>query len=338
MKPLMTSLDIPKRESREGYMQKAANRSVELASLLVASEADDGFEPERAAAHAIFRAGQPSCDYTYGWWVYDGERGIAIPRSCKRWQCDSCRRFKRLAVLVALQHGLASFHAAGHEVHALTLTDGHGQLDFAQFYEAWGNRLRPWLRRHGYLHAYASALEVQPASGRLHCHCLVVAPIGTSGFVPHADLSSACTRAGLGYAFIQHVKDIPAVSDELVTYFVKTASGGEFSVPTSAAGEIGSYMAKAHELEALAGLAASRLRPFRVSRNWPLNLSEATKRLREEMFGEPSPGSWAVVHESRVRKWLDPLRNAQRIEEERGTRWQAAKHLASLNPSSGAVL
>ncbi len=75
----------------------------------------------------------------------------------------------------------------------------------------------------------------------------------------------------------------------LAGYFVKSAEGGEFSVPTKAAGRIGSYMAKAHDRSRLAGKAGTRLRPFRVSRNWPLNLTAAGEALRREMYGTNQP-------------------------------------------------
>lgn len=301
-------------------MQKAAL----LDGVALVSAQDEELSLEQAMAYAIAGAGDPSCEGTNGWWVFDRERGVAVPRSCKRWECASCRRFKRLAVLVALQHGISTFHEAGHEIHALTLTDGDGSLDFGGFHLAWGNRLRPWLRRHGHVHAYASALEVQPRSGRLHCHTLLVAPAESTGFVPHAELTTACERAGLGFAFIQHVTDIPDVQAALSGYLVKGATNGAVEVTTQAAGKVGSYMAKAREFEALAGLAGSRLRPFRVSRNWPLNLTSATAKLREELYGEPVDGSWQIVHESRVSKWLDPLRTQRREAEARAGRWKNA--------------
>src|SRR5689334_14387072 len=78
----------------------------------------------RGIAKAIAQAAEPDCENTDGWWVVNAATGVAVPRSCKRWQCPACRQFKRLAVLVALQHGLAEFNAKGHQVHALTLTDG----------------------------------------------------------------------------------------------------------------------------------------------------------------------------------------------------------------------
>lgn len=322
MKAAKASLDSPKCDSIEGYMLKAALTPI-------SSLEEDAWSVEKAAAHAIARAGSPTCEFTKGWWIYDRQRGIAIPRSCKKWQCHSCRHMKRLAVLLALQHGLAAFHAAGHEVHALTLTDGDGKLDFAAFHEAWGNRLRPWLRRNGFLHAYASALEVQPQSGRLHCHVLIVAPLGKSGFVPHDRLTAACRRAGLGFAFIQHVSDIPAASDALMPYLVKEPDGAEEVAPTGQGGAA-PYVAKDKDIDALAALAGHRLRPFRVSRNWPLNLTNAAKKLREELYGEPADGAWQVVHESRVARWLDPLRAQQRRERERERKWAVASRYSRI--------
>ena len=295
----------------------------------------------RQVAAAICEAGEPQCENADGWWVYSASSGKAVPRTCKKWECSGCRKFKRLAVLVALQHGVAYFHAAGHEIHALTLTDRTGLLDFASFYAAWDNRLRPWLRRHGYVHAYASAMEVQPMSQRLHCHVLLVAPLGSSGFVPIDELSRACERAGLGYAWIDHVnnervRNIPAVSSELAGYFTKGA-GGDYSVQTPQAGAIGSYMAKAKEMQALGGLAGSRLRPFRVSRNWPLNLTESIKRLRLEMFGEGEPEGWVVVHEGLVAEWLTPLREERRATEERERRWAQSVRLHEARERLGGA-
>lgn len=174
----------------------------------------------RTTARAIHAAGEPDCKQTAGWWAVDRTRGLAVPRNCKRWNCPSCRRFKRLVVLVALQHGLAVFREEGREVHAVTLTDGHGDLDFASYYAAWNGSLRRWLQRRGYLHAYATALEVQPESGRLHSHTLVVAPSGADGFIPHDELSAKAADAGLGYAWIDYVADIPGVENTLPGYFV----------------------------------------------------------------------------------------------------------------------
>jgi hypothetical protein len=276
-------------------------------------------------ARAIANAPEPECEATGGWWAINERTGRAAPRSCKKWSCEACRSFKRLAVLVALQHGLSTFAARGHAVHALTLTDGDGGLDFATFYAAWDGRIRQWLKRHGYMHAYASALEVQPNSGRLHSHALLVAPLGKSGFVPHADLMRICERAGLGFAFIQHITDIPPVSPTLAGYFVKGAAG-EFSIPTRQAGEIGSYMAKAKEMELLAGFAATRLRPFRVSQNWTLKLRQAQEQLREELYGEKEAGEWVVVHEETVSRWLVPFRE----EREREVSWRRVGELETL--------
>lgn len=262
----------------------------------------------RGTAHAlaIHAAGEPDCKQTRGWWAVDRSRGLAVPRNCKRWHCPTCRRFKRLVVLVALQH---VFREAGHEVHALTLTDGRGDLDFASYYQAWNGTLRRWLQRSGYLHAYATALEVQPDSGRLHSHTLVVAPAGATGFIPHDELVEKAAQAGLGFPWVDHVTDIPGVETTLPGYFV-TDKLGDFSITTQTAGRIGSYMAKAHDMQRLAGFAGERLRPWRASRNWPLNMGAASARLREELYGS-EPGEWEIVHESHVRHWLAPMRKAQ---------------------------
>ena len=177
--------------------------------------------------------------------------------------------------------------------------------------------MRPWLRRHGHAHAYASALELQPKSGRLHCHALLIAPLGASGFVDHAALTPVLERAELGFGWLDHITDVPAVAPSLAGYFVKTAQGGDYSVPTDAAGRIGSYMAKAHDLSGLADKASARLRPFRVSRNWPLSLTAAGEALRHEMYGATEPEAWMPVRERDVARWLDPLREEQRLFEHR---------------------
>ena len=266
---------------------------------------------------------------TNGWWLIGQRTGVAVPRTCKKWTCPACRRTKRLAALVALQHGLAVFAEAGHEVHCLTITDGHGDLDFASFYKAWDCRVRPWLRRHGHAHAYASALELQPESGRLHCHALLIAPLGSSGFVDHAALSPVLERARLGFGWLDHITDVPVVAPSLRD-FVKTSEGGEFSVPTPAAGRIGSYMAKAHELSELAGKTRTRLRPFRVSRNWPLNLTAAGEALRREMYGDVEPEGWQPVRERDLARWLVPLREEQQLYEHRDRVFDEATKLHSV--------
>ena len=184
--------------------------------------------------------------------------------------------------------------------------------------------MRPWLKRHGHVHAYASALEAQPNSGRLHGHMLLVAPLGRSGMVPHRDLTDVCSRAGLGHVWIERVTDVPKASGSLVAYFVKGA-GGEHSVTTAHAGRIGSYMAKATDVERLSGLSGKRLRPFRTSRNWPLKLGEAQTRLRDELFGTSDPGEWEVVNERHLERWLNPLREQAAVAAERDTRWKASE-------------
>lgn len=116
----LTSLDQPARASGRADKPKAA---VDLDAVA------------EARARSIAAAGTPACENTKGWWLIGERSGLAVPRTCKRWTCPACRRTKRLAALVALQHGLAVFADAGHEVHCLTLTDGRGDLDFASFYK-----------------------------------------------------------------------------------------------------------------------------------------------------------------------------------------------------------
>ena len=325
---VVPSLDKASRVSGEPYMPKAA-RDEEWDFDVESEEVREA--RARWLAHAISRAPDPSCEAAGGWWIVNSRTGRALPRNCKRWACPSCRRYKRLAVLVALQHGLAVFHEQGHEIHALTLTDGDGGLDFARYYAAWDRRIRPWLQRHDHLHAYASALEVQPRSGRLHGHMLLIAPAGRSGMVPHDELHVVCKRAGLGYPWIERVTDVPAVSSSLAAYFVK-GTGGEHSIATSHAGRLGSYMAKATEVERLAGLSGKRLRPFRTSRNWPLGLGDAQKRLRDELFGVAHEGEWHVVNEQRLERWLTPLREQAAVAAERDRRWKATEGFLDLLP------
>jgi hypothetical protein len=186
------------------------------------------------------------------------------------------------------------------------------------------------LRRANYIGDYAVALEVQPTSGRLHGHVLLIEPAGRSGYVPKPWLDKASREVGLGWAFITEVRDIPCVQNSLLGYLVKGA-GGDDSVQSSAIGEIGSYMAKAHEMARLHGLARTRLRPFRVSRGWPLSLSEATLRLHSEMFGaESDQGPWVFVQESQCAAALVPLRQQQRLERDRANRWQLARSLLDM--------
>lgn len=222
-----------------------------------------------------------------------------------------------MAVLAALQHGVCVAHANGQRVRHLVLTDAKGTLNFKTFYEAFTKKLVPRLRRAGYLGEYAVALEVQPESKRLHAHCLLVEPAGTNGFMPKEWLDATTSECGFGWAWINEVRDIPGVASSLAEYFTK-GLGGASSVPSKSVGRIGSYMAKAHEMAALAGLADVRLRPFRVSRGWPIGLKAAGEQLREEMYGCASdPGPWAVVSERRCREFLEPLREQQRVQAHR---------------------
>jgi hypothetical protein len=306
-----------------------------LAAVPDDAEADPSRTPQELRALHLARCiaarPEPDCPNTGGWWAVSESSGLAIPRTCKRWDCDACRRFKRLSVLVALQHGLAIARANGQAVRHLVLTDRDGSLDFASFYDRWSKRLVPRLRRKGFLSEYACALEVQPTSGRLHAHVLLVEPPGASGFIPKDWLDKATADLGLGWPFISLVADIPAVQATLAGYFVKGVTG-DYSVPSVAAGTIGSYMAKTHEMASLAGFSNQRLRPFRVSAGWPLKLRAAAEQLRAELYGASGSdaGPWMMVQETRCSAYLSPMREQQRTEAEREARWQDALRLQQL--------
>jgi hypothetical protein len=60
---------------------------------------------------------------------------------------------------------------------------------------------------------------------------------------------------------------------------------------------------------ALAEKAAVRVRPFRVSRGWPIKLPEAEERLRTEWYGDSKDaGPWALVRKRRLDRFLRPER------------------------------
>lgn len=307
---------VPENDPADDHLDEARRRTLHLARCIAA-------RPE------------PDCPNTNGWWAISESSGLAIPRTCKRWDCDACRRFKRLSVLVALQHGLAVARANGQAVRHLVLTDRDGSLNFASFYELWSKRLLPRLRRRGALGEYACALEVQPTSGRLHAHLLLVEPPGASGFIPKDWLDTTAAELGLGWPFISLVADIPPVQTSLASYFVK-GLGGDYSVASTCAGQIGSYMAKAHEMSALAGFSNQRLRPFRVSNGWPLKLRAAADQLRAELYGgsESDAGPWTMVRETRCATYLKPMRLQQREEAARAARWEDALKLEKLRAAA----
>ena len=280
----------------------------------------------RHYAHCIAAQPEPECPNTKGWWAVSEATGLAIPRACKRWTCDNCRRIKRRAVLVALQHGVSKAKSEGRKVRHLVLTDRDGSLDFASFYHGFTKKLAPRLRRVAVLAEYAVALEAQPQSGRLHGHVLLVEPAGRDGYIPKRLLDRMTHECGFGWTFISLVRDIPPVSASLVEYFVK-GPGGDYSVPSTAVGEIGTYMSKAHEMARLSGFTAKRLRPFRVSGDWPLGIRAAGDQLRREMYGEADNGPWVMVRESKCSRWLTPLREHQSIERDRARAWREASVL-----------
>jgi hypothetical protein len=197
-------------------------------------------------------------------------------------------------------------------------------LDFQTFYARFTKRLVPRLRRAGRLAEYAVALEVQPTSGRLHGHVLAVEPHGRDGYIAKPELDAMTRECGFGWAFITLVRDIPPVRASLIEYFVK-AAGGDYSVPSKAVGEIGTYMSKAHEMARLSGMAGVRLRPVRVSRDWPLGLAAAGEQLRREMYGENrDDGPWVMVREAQCERWLGPVREQQQVERKREQAWREA--------------
>lgn len=144
-------------------MPKAAEAIVSRSPLALDGIGDgpDGVE-SRATALAIHAAVSRTASRR----AAGGRSTVRAASRCgatgKRWNCPTCRGFKRLVVLVALRHSLAVFREARHEVHALTLgaaistsppTTGRGTARCDG-----GSNARD---------AYASALEGQPDSGRL---------------------------------------------------------------------------------------------------------------------------------------------------------------------------
>jgi hypothetical protein len=192
----------------------------------------------------------------------------------------------------------------------MTLTDGGGDMDFAAFYAAWSRKLRPRLRRRAKLGDYACALEVQPQSGRLHGHFLLIDSAKGGGFIAQAELSSLAEACGFGRIVdIREVTDIPRREQRLSAYFTK----GTYRVATEEAGVVAAYMAKVSRVSQLGELAATRIRPFRVSAGWPLKLTEAQRRLVEEWYGGgEDDGPWRLVHEGHAGRFLLAEREHQR--------------------------
>jgi hypothetical protein len=221
-------------------------------------------------------------------------------------------------------------------VRHLVITDRDGTLDFPGFYGGFTKRLVPRLRRAGYVEEYAVALEAQPISGRLHGHVLLIEPATNTGKIPKDWLDNATAECGFGWTYITLVRDIPPARASLVEYFVKGA-GGDYSVPSEAVGVIGTYMSKAHEMAALTRFAGKRLRPFRVSRNWPMGLAAAAEQLRHEMYGDAAdPGPWVMVRDRQCERWLAPIRDQQRVEREREESWRVAAQLLAIERASAA--
>jgi hypothetical protein len=80
----------------------------------------------------------------------------------------------------------------------------------------------PLLRRAGKLGDYACGLEIQPGSGRLHGHLLLIDSDKGAGFVPQARLSELAAASGFGrVADIREVTDIPERQQQLSAYFTK---------------------------------------------------------------------------------------------------------------------
>ncbi len=192
----------------------------------------------------------------------------------------------------------------------MTLTDGTGAMDMASFYDAWSSKLRPRLRRAGKLGDYACALEIQPGSGRLHGHFLLIDNSVGGGFIAQAKLAELAFASGFGHVVdIREVTDIPERQGEVSAYLTK----GAHRVQTEAAGQVASYMAKAPLIAQLEGKSGARLRPYRVSMGWPLKLTEAQRRLVAEWYGgETDPGPWRMVQEARGGRFLAAEREHRR--------------------------
>ncbi|HYM44991.1 MAG TPA: hypothetical protein VES65_02355 [Solirubrobacteraceae bacterium] len=183
-------------------------------------------------------------------------------------------------------------------------------MDFAAFYAAWSRKLRPRLRRRAKLGDYACALEVQPQSGRLHGHFLLIDSSKGGGFIPQAELSKLAEACGFGRIVdVREVTNIPRREQRLSAYFTK----GTYRVATQEAGVVAAYMAKVSLVSQLGELAAKRLRPFRVSAGWPLKLTEAQRRLVAEWYcGGQDDGPWRLVHEGHAGRFLAAEREHQR--------------------------
>ncbi len=249
--------------------------------------------PAHKVAAAIVDAPAGRCPRTGGLFALrvDVSPPLAVPVSCRTWDCPTCRGVKALVAFAVVSEGIARYQAKGERVRFLTLTDGEGSMTVPELYAAW-NRFRQRMRRRDMLKDYALAVEV---GSRLHLHACI-----TGRFIDQArELVSHAEAAGFGR--IADIRAVPplARADTLAGYITRADKSAD-------ALQLARYLTKS-TAQQLRERGAKRVRPLRVSREWEGgNLTEGWLRVRREWYGE-TEGKWEVVHASQYRPQLERL-------------------------------
>jgi hypothetical protein len=281
-------------------------------------------DPSLVAA-AILDAKRTPCPGFRGWYAFSLSTETAYPQRCGKWRCPYCGRFKRAAAQLALARGIEREFAAGRKVRFITLTDASGDMNVAEFTEAWKRlvgRLRtPRKGRRGpggrwatkprpaYLRQYAVTIEAHE-SGALHLHGLL-----TGDFVPQKWLARQARESGFGkVSWISEVH--PGGAAELAGYLAPDVGldvGSDVEAVVRRM-TVARYLTQAEKwgLAPVAARSARRLRPVRLSRGWPGgNLTQAEADLVALMFGDQDrdPGAFELWGES----WLCEELEAEQV-------------------------
>ncbi len=248
---------------------------------------------EHLVARAITDAPPGRCKRTGGLFALrvDAAPPVAVPVSCRSWECPHCRRVKALAAFAVVSDGIARYQAQGERVRFLTLTDGSGSMTVPELYAAW-SRFRKRMRRREMLDEYALAVEV---GARLHLHACITGRFIDQAreLVPHAEAA--------GFGRIADIRAVPplARADTLAGYITRAEKSSD-------ALQLARYLTKS-TAEELRDRGAKRVRPLRVSRKWEGGgLTEGWARVKREWYGE-TEGQWEVVHASQYRPQLERL-------------------------------
>jgi hypothetical protein len=220
-----------------------------------------------------------------------------------------------LAAYSVVANGLAEAEEQGNRARFLTLTDqADGAMDVAQLYRNF-TCFKERLRRKDYLGSYCATVEVQKR-GALHLHVILVDDERGGGFIAPDHLEKAVVGSGFGKIHkIMAIKPsgVPK-QDHLAQYLLKETAA--IAEAQEIVNTIARYCSKSKAVD-LEAKSKYRLRPFRVSRNFPgVGLTKAEEAILGYWYpARDTQSTFEVWKASEVGDQLDRLERMERAAE-----------------------